>query len=354
VHNTMWSPTELSDIGLNYAEFCGRGHDRSYQAWRRKRYDVGQARVMVERPKAVPVIEDDALDDEAAALLLKQTDERLFDAYLAYHDAVTASFPFSKDVSVGVETDEPIGLVLMSDWHIGSEGTDIRRLKSDIELVTAHPRLYVGLGGDVCDNFILDKMASAARAQTAQVQVQWRLFRYLMQPLLESHSLLWVSSGNHDQWTERVATIDPILSAIGRIPVSHIGEGGYVDLKVGQTTYTIWRKHKPTRFNSTFNRTHYLKQMLRVELPREADILVSEHLHNAELNRWSYRQQDRILVNCGSYKVRDRWAEGIGFLGGGYGVPTIVLYPGSRRMLEFSSIADALEVLDGPSFKVVA
>lgn len=67
-----------------------------------------------------------------------------------------------------------------------------------------------------------------------------------------------------------------------------------------------------------------------------------------------YRGKQRVLIACGSYKVRDKWAEGGGYYTGGYGVPTVVFYPDRRKMLAFWSIADALEALDGPSLAASA
>jgi hypothetical protein len=347
-----WNAEELADIHLPYVEWSERHQDehgqptRSLTAWRLKRAEQRASGGPKEKIK--PITHMPATDARLEELL-EESEERFLQRYLAFHDEVMASLPQLPQVEVSLPTDEPIGVCLMSDWHIGAEGTDLRRLMRDIDYICRHPSLYVGLGGDVCDNFILEKMGSAAQSSDLQVRFQWRIFKQLMTPLLASNSLLWVSSGNHDQWSIKAAQIDPILASLGDIPVSYIGEGGYVDLTVGEQTYTIYRKHKPARFNSNFNWTHWHKQMLGRFMPREADIVACEHLHRCAIENFPYRGKMHIAACLGSYKVTDLWAMSGGYYDGGYGVPTVVLYPDRRRMLPFMSIEDAVELLDGPS-----
>jgi hypothetical protein len=132
----------------------------------------------------------------------------------------------------------------------------------------------------------------------------------------------------------------------------YTGEGGYVRLTVGREDYLIYRKHRPARYNSSFNLTHNLKQMLRTVLPYEFDVGVSEHLHVEDIEQYLYRGKKRVLLCTGSYKLTDPWAETWGFMGGGYGVPCIVLYPDRHLILPFWSIAEAVELLDGPTYTI--
>ncbi len=169
----------------------------------------------------------------------------------------------------------------------------------------------------------------------------------LMKQLLDSGSLLWASAGNHDAWTHKVAGIDGVLAALHDLPILYTGEGALVTVTVGQTPYRIYRKHRPSRFRSSYNQTHFIRMMLALGAPWEFDIGVSEHLHQAEIIQFEYRKLDRVGICCGSYKVRDLYADTLGYYGGGYGVPTVVLSPNRREMLPFPSIARALDALDG-------
>lgn len=275
------------------------------------------------------------------------SDEELFDSVVGFGRTLDAAFPRPLEHTVSLATTEPIAVAFLADWHIGSQGTDLAQIRADCELIAHHPRVYAALGGDPVDNFVLDKMGSAARTQLIQVDVQWRLFRYCVK--LIQDSLLWVSAGNHDAWTHKVAGIDGVLSALYDIPTVYTGEGGFITLKIGRQEYRVYRKHKPTRFSSGYNQTHFLKQMLRMGTIYEFDIGVSEHLHEPAIEVFEYRpgtKIDRIAICCGTYKLKDAFAESLGYYGGGYGIPTVILYPDQRKMLPFYSLSDAITVLD--------
>lgn len=360
MNNANWTHDELSHIHLDYATFAALYPTRSYDAWRIKRQQIKKQHQPTN--KAIPTVEriEPDVDPRIAELMDDPSDERLFDKYAAYHDEVLAAVPRLSEIKVSLDVDDWICVASMSDWHIGAEGCDIRRLKHDIDTISRHPRVYCALGGDLADNFNLEKMASAAQASDLQIKVQWRLARYLLKPLLDSGSLLWVGSGNHDQWTQKVAHFDPVLAALKDVQTQYTGksyqsEAGFVDLQVGSQSYTWFRKHKPTRFNSSFNRTHWLKQVLRGFLPREFDIGVVEHLHEAAIEQITYRRKHRILICTGSYKIEDSYALVGGYYDGGYGTPCVLLSPERHVMLPFWDLDHALAALDGPmpSVKVV-
>lgn len=331
-----WTDEEVAALGLpTYDEFRERFPGRTYDAWYNKRTTHRPGR------KAVAHVPRVALSDED---YLKAT--------IAYQHANAGAFPSDRVVDVSLETDQPIAVAFPSDWHIGSKGVNLQRLWDDCRLIAAHPRLYVAVGGDPVDNFGPGNHPDAAESQITDRASQWRIFRYLVELLHDSGSLLWVSSGNHDAWTHQWAGIDGISAALRGIPVAHTGEGALVRLRVGEHTYRIYRKHRPTRWKSGDNPTHFLRQMLMRGTPWEFDIGVSEHIHQAEICTFEWRpgsQMDRIAICCGSYKERDDFAEGLGYYGGGYGVPTVILNPRRREMLAFTSIRHAINVLDGVS-----
>jgi len=355
MNNTPWTQPELdAALRLPFPEFSALYPERSRHAWRLKTADINKGYRPVEKVK--PQVEklDPADDPRIADLMQDPDDARYFEKYAAYHDENLALAPRLAEIKVTLPVDDWVIVANMSDWHIGAEGCDIRRLKADIDLIASHPNIYVGLGGDLADNFILGgKMTSAVQASDLQVKHQWRLARYLLRPLLESDSLLWVGSGNHDQWTIAVSQADPVLAALKDVAIqytgnSYISEAGFIDLVVGRQTYVFYRKHRPTRFNSSFNSTHWLKQTLRGFLPREWDIGVVEHLHTPATEVFTYRRRKRIGMCIGSYKIEDSYALAGGFYDGGYGVPCVLLSPYERHMMAFDSIQEALFALDGP------
>src|SRR5260221_3828720 len=177
MNNSPWSAEELDALALQWPQFRAKFPERSYHAWRLKRSDLAKSR----KPTEKKVVHEPQPE--------QVSDEDRFQAVLEYQRTLNAATATKIEHSLTIETDEPIAICFPSDWHIGSVGTDLERLRDDCQLIASHPRLFAAIGGDPVDNFILDKMSSAARTQSIQVELQWRIFRMLMKQLLDSGSL---------------------------------------------------------------------------------------------------------------------------------------------------------------------
>jgi hypothetical protein len=246
------------------------------------------------------------------------------------------------DVTIKIDTDRPFGIVFMSDWHIGSLGTDHEALMKDIDLINSCDNLMAYVGGDPTDNFVVDKLSHAARDnQVVTPMTQWRMFRHAIERL--KPSLLAVGRGNHDAWTYREAGIDGIESALHGVPVLHTAEDTYIDLTVGETTYTIYRKHRPIGSSRT-NRSAGAKRMYDLG-KKTFDVGVTEHHHEASINCEQRHGEYRWFITTGSYKVSDSHAREWGFHHGGIGTPVVVFYPYRKKMVGYLSLEDAIEHL---------
>lgn len=246
------------------------------------------------------------------------------------------------DVEIKVDTNRPFGVAFMSDWHIGSLGTDHAALLRDIELINSCDNLVAYVGGDPVDNFIPEKFAHAARdGQIVSPNFQWRMFRYAIEKL--QPSLMAVGRGNHDAWTSRNASIEGITQALRGIPVLHTGEDTYIDLKVGEMTYTIYRKHRPIGSSRT-NRTAGAKRSYDLGR-RTFDVGVTEHHHEAAYSVEQRHGHYRYFITTGSYKVEDSHAAEWGFHHGGIGVPVVIFYPFRKKMIVYLNLEDAIERL---------
>lgn len=278
--------------------------------------------------------------------LFNETDgAELWQAVQAFQDTHRSKLTqhILTDVAIKIETDQPFGVAFLSDWHIGSLGTDHAAIMRDIELVNACPNLVAYVGGDPTDNFIPEKLAHAARdGQAASPDFQWRMYRHAIEKILPS--LLAVGRGNHDAWTSRNAGIDGILQALRGVPVLHTGEDTYIDLTVGEETYVIYRKHRPIGSSRT-NRTAGAKKSYDLG-KRLFDVGVTEHHHEAAINSEARHGAYRWFITTGSYKVSDAHSREWGFMHGGIGTPVVVFYPFRRKMVGFMELEDAIDFLD--------
>jgi hypothetical protein len=277
--------------------------------------------------------------------------ERLWDAVIEHQEAVTAERDrIVTELPVRIETDRPIGIAFVADLHIGGMGTDHKAIRRDLALITSCSHLKVVLGGDAVDNYVLSKLAHAARDEGATPPiVQWSLFRHVVLELLESKSLIAVGDGNHNAWTRRAAGIDGTLAALHGLPAIYTGEGGFIDLTIGQQEYVIYRKHRPP-MSSRYNPTHAARQALRFGTVNGAgklpDVVVVEHQHEPSIETAPMLGAERVFVRTGSYKVKDGHAAEFGFQSH-IGTPVVVFNPWRRQMVGFASLRTAIEYLEG-------
>jgi hypothetical protein len=341
----QWTPEELVAVArMTVREFeaayPGRHSPSAIHIRRRKLRDVG-----IEVKRA-----DLGRPPDPLAVTLPETppdasDEELWAAYDAMH-AVTRQHGESQalpEADVAIETDRPVGIVFMSDFHLGNAGTDTQRLREDVALINTCDRLRVYVGGDGIDNFIIPALASAHRdGSLVTLEMQYLLFRSVIRRLMPN--LLAVGTGNHDAWTKKMAGIEAMLYALRDIPVLHTREDTYLNLRVGNQQYTIFRKHRPPR-STQLNEGHGVQHQFRFG-ERPFDVGVMEHHHVPHISTFFGHGQLRWAIRTGSYKVRDSFAREFGFYNGQPGTPVIVLFPYRKTIVPFMNIADAIEFLE--------
>lgn len=340
-----WTPEELVDVvRMTPREFeaahPGKHSPASVHVKRRQLRDQGinVTRSPIGRPPDPVNIVLPDLPDEP-------TDQDLWTAYDAMHD-VTAAYHESKALSeatIRMETDRPIGIVFMSDFHLGNAGTDTKRLREDIALINTCDRLKVYIGGDGIDNFVIPALAHAHRdASLVTLEMQFLLFKSVIRQLLPN--LLAVGTGNHDAWTKKMAGIEANLYALRDTPVLHTREDTYLNLTVGQQPYTIFRKHRPPR-SSQLNEGHGVQHQFRFG-ERPFDVGVMEHHHVPHFSTFYGHGEMRWAIRTGTYKLKDSFAREYGYYHGNIGTPVIVLFPFRKSIIPFMSIADAIDFLE--------
>jgi hypothetical protein len=230
---------------------------------------------------------------------------------------------------VKITTDKPIGVVFLSDMHIGSSGTDHVQLRKHIDMIADTPGLYVFLGGDAVDNFILSSLIHASRTDVVRPMVQYRLLEYILHKIKDK--VIAVGDGNHTSWTKQLADVDMLGEITKGWPVVYTGNGGIVELIVGEVPYRIYRQHKG-RFNSAFNLTHTVKRAWEFS-PDDFDIGIGEHMHQPSVEPFTRHSQRKVAICTGTYKVYDEWALANGMYGADIGTPLVILYPNEKRII---------------------
>lgn len=240
-----------------------------------------------------------------------------------------------------IDDDKPIGLTFISDQHI-APGTpvDFKRMRLDAELVRETPGMYAILGGDGIDNHV--KHRAAVLAARSQPDDQWRLFRHYLK--IFGQKVLMVVAGNHDAWTNQFAGVDVLKMICQDVGYKYTGFGGTVRVQIGDgRTYTVAARHQ-YRYNSSFNQTHAVKQWFRLG-EEEFDIGCICHHHEAAVETFMARGLPRIAIRPGSYQITSAFSLQFGFNNSTPSCPSVILFPRERRMIPFTDVRDAAEVL---------
>lgn len=282
-------------------------------------------------PKRLPVEQDHEAEIGDVGEYWRRCEER------AKEDIARAQTKGQFRVSLD---DEVIGIAFVSDQHIGP-GTpvDFERMRLDAELIAATPGLYGILGGDLADNHI--KHRAAIMAARSQPSDQWRLAEYYLNIFAEK--IIVTIAGNHDSWADEIAGISVLETVCRMQRVCYAPDEARIEIGCGEQTYRVAMRHQ-FRMNSTFNQTHAVLQWLRLG-EEEFDIGAIGHHHEACVSQHVYRGQPVVCVRPGSYQVTSAYSRRYGFNRSIPTCPTVLLWPGERRLMPFWDVRDAAEAL---------
>ncbi len=224
-------------------------------------------------------------------------------------------------------------LAVVSDLHI-APGTpcDFKQMREDAELIRDTPGCYAVLAGDAIDNHIKHRAAVLAAQSTPDNQ--YKLFEHYLSIL--GPKLLVVTSGNHDDWTSHAAGVDVLARIVRDRRVCYAPDEAWLDITVGGQQYVVAVRHQ-YRFNSSFNQTHSPKQWLRLG-PREFDIGVIGHHHEAAIEQTVYRDRFVWVARPGSYQITSGYARQLGYNPAIPTCPTFLLAGDEREITGWKSV----------------
>ena len=206
----------------------------------------------------------------------------------------------------------PICIVCASDFHIGSENTDMARLDADIELINKTPGMYLGIHGDVLDNYIVGRLALLNMGRDNSIKTEWELATYFLKKA--SPKLLWNVSGNHDNWTTKVSGLDFLADTISHIKknVLYHSDQLYFTVTAGKVVYRFLVRHK-WRGNSQWNPLHAIWKHPKFD-DKPFDVGIGGHTHASGVyGTFNHNGQASLGILSGAYKRDDSFAVEQGF-----------------------------------------
>lgn len=253
--------------------------------------------------------------------------------------------------TITMKSEKPIGIVLASDWHIGSEGVDYKLFKKHMELVKEEPQAFMVTLSNTIDNMLFP---SAMFEQIANPTLQRDFITKFIRQYIEQNKLLAiVGSRCHEGWSQQKADVDinrlMFLEAIQSYSVPYFPVGGVLEIVFNGFNYSLGLVHK-ARYHSSLNPTNANKKMAQMKWP--VDITAIAHHHVKEvLQAYQYEgtnyQKVVTHVRTGTYKINDGYGEGEGFGQGHRGNPMVVIFPDAKRVLTFFDLEDGIKYLQG-------
>lgn len=235
---------------------------------------------------------------------------------------------------------EPVAIAFLSDWHIGSSGTDYKSLRTDCETIRDTDGMYVISHGDNRDNWIVGKLAGIQRGQAINFDAELALEEDVYHIL--GSKLIVEVSGNHDAWTRKIAGFDRVRELLRSIPCLYDPNQVVFTLQHGAISRRVCVRHK-WKGNSIFNSTHAIETSWE-RMGVDFDWGIGGHTHIGTFCREFIRHgKRRCAILTGAYKLIDGFGEEIGFAPtANTGCGAMVLHPDGREWF-FARLSEAAE-----------
>ncbi len=226
----------------------------------------------------------------------------------------------------------------MADTHLGAIGSDYGYFQDVSDQVLSIPYLYISLGGDPEDDFISFKNQLPIVQQILSPAEQDEFLESWLDEIYPK--LLFANWGNHGEFEERVSGRNTAKRILAKRTVYFNGIGVCL-LYINDICYKIVVTHK-TRYNSSFNKTHGLKQLARREIP-DADVYLAEHTHDPAYEVSFERGMFQVYAVTGSIKVNDGYAKRYFSYFSTEQDVAFVLDSEKHRIIPFPCLGDALD-----------
>jgi UDP-2,3-diacylglucosamine pyrophosphatase LpxH len=269
--------------------------------------------------------------------------ESWVDMFTDYTDLTKKASTSNDKGTVELVTDLPYIIIQpFGDLHLGSGGVDYRYFKDFTNGVLDTPELMLCLLGDMVDGFVNFKNMLAVHQQIVAPYLQDEIFTDWLRTV--EHKVLFSTFDNHSIFEER-STGKNAIKKIQSENLMYFNGMGQANIIVNDIEYRIVCTHKTT-YNSSFNRTHGLKQMSRKQI-QGGDIYMAGHIHTPAMEVCFEHGQDQIFVMIGTLKVNDGFAKRFFDAYCSSIMPCIVLDTKRKHMIPFWELNDAIKFVRG-------
>jgi len=238
----------------------------------------------------------------------------------------------------------PLALTFVADLHLGDRDTNYPRLFAEAELIANTPGMYVGLVGDLVNNFIIGKLTQLRLETRLAIPDEVVLLRRYLR--LIGSKVLMSCGGNHEYWSTLVSGLDYFRDIVAEAAPGALVDPDQIDVvvQVGETCYPGRVRHRWRR-RSIYNATHGIEAAYKWE--HFGLWGVAAHYHESGLAReFNADGQTGLALVCGSYKPEERYARRLGFPAPNAGTAVTVVFTEADGMLGFSNLRLACDYME--------
>jgi len=246
---------------------------------------------------------------------------------------------FSQDqANIKIDTNEPILIINIGDWHIGAKGTDYSLLEKYTEEIINTPNLYVIINSDMLETAINMRNVKEVTGQIIDPEMQYHFLTSWLKEI--KHKIIAATWDNHTVMREEknsgVSLYKRIIGLENGI-IYHNGIG-LADLTVGEQTYKLLHTHF-FKGNSIYNDLHGHMRAMKFTF-QDREIAMAGHTHKPAYTTYYDGNVRRLALNGGSLHTNSGYAKRFHSLFAIPQFPCFELYPNTHLFQPYMSIGE--------------
>lgn len=234
-------------------------------------------------------------------------------------------------------------IICMSDFHFGSKAIKktLKVLNKHMKKIKPLKNVFIIFVGD-----LTDYGPAGPKGMEHDQQLKYKNQLSMAEAFIDEfgEKILAMATGCHSHFAYKVTgdfqERELAKKTYGGI---FIGDGGILNLKVGQITYKVFMSHK-VRGGSKRNPASGLFNIAMESI--DFDVGVTAHRHNPAVTMRPLRDKQIHMINCGSYKGLDLFARKSGYAPVLNSTPCFYLDSKERKVVSFLDLEEGLEYME--------
>lgn len=197
-----------------------------------------------------------------------------------------------KRVLKPVYSNDPIEIVIASDWHLGSIATDMKEMLRIRDYILDTPNAGVVFAGDELEGLKAQYLSTNTAKTPVDVQIQIEFLKMMFfDPLAEQGKVLGMVSGywGHPGWVNDATTLNIWRTMVGDLDIPIVQNGGFLDIKFPSGyVHSLQLWHNPPG-NSKYDEVAGLREaILGTSESVRPDGAISGHIHRMGVAKENY------------------------------------------------------------------